>query len=236
MKWWHWLILELLILFGTTTWIYFFPDEVEVNLAKGVFGFALIYFIETLRNATNDKKKTGEEKDKMFKTELDWVSAYKKLKEDNEDLKQSLDWANERESEDCKRIATLEEENKKLKKRCSHDCPSCVAFGKHCPHKVNGDPYFYDCYLTVKDLEKENKELKDDNKVMADNYSKMEQKFYDNLTKTEELTERLENATEIIELMKDLFFACWQEKGLKAIKFEQRVNDFLKEGENDRFE
>ena len=44
----------------------------------------------------------------------------------------------------------------------------------------------------------------------------------------EELTERLENATEIIELMKDLFFACWQEKGINAIKFEQRVNDFLK--------
>ena len=44
----------------------------------------------------------------------------------------------------------------------------------------------------------------------------------------EELTERLDNATEIIELMKDLFFDCWQEKGLKAIKFEQRVNDYLK--------
>lgn len=44
----------------------------------------------------------------------------------------------------------------------------------------------------------------------------------------EELTERLDNATEIIETMKDLFFGCWQEKGLKAIKFEQRVNDFLK--------
>jgi hypothetical protein len=36
-------------------------------------------------------------------------------------------------------------------------------------------------------LEKENAELKDDNKVMADNYSKMEQKFYDNLTKAKEL-------------------------------------------------
>lgn len=44
----------------------------------------------------------------------------------------------------------------------------------------------------------------------------------------EEMAERLDNATEIIELMKDLFFDCWQEKGLKAIKFEQRVNDFLK--------
>ena len=42
----------------------------------------------------------------------------------------------------------------------SKDCPNCPAFGKHCPHKVNGDPYFYDCYLTVADLEKENAELK----------------------------------------------------------------------------
>lgn len=87
--------------------------------------------------------------------------------------------------------AALEEENKKLKKRFSHDCPSCVAFGKHCPHKVNGDPYFYDCYLTVKDLEKENKELKDDNKVMADNYSKMESKFYDNLSEAKEIIRQL---------------------------------------------
>ena len=37
------------------------------------------------------------------------------------------------------------------------------------------------------ELIKENAELKDDNKVMADNYSKMEQKFYDNLTKAKEL-------------------------------------------------
>lgn len=33
--------------------------------------------------------------------------------------------------------------------------------------------------------------LKDDNKVMADNYSKMEQKFYDNLTKAKELLREL---------------------------------------------
>ena len=39
----------------------------------------------------------------------------------------------------------------------------------------------------VTELEQENAELKDDNKVMADNYSKMEQKFYSNLTKAKEL-------------------------------------------------
>lgn len=43
----------------------------------------------------------------------------------------------------------------------------------------------------VFDLQKENAELKDDNKVMADNYSKMEQKFYDNLTKAKEIIKRL---------------------------------------------
>lgn len=38
--------------------------------------------------------------------------------------------------------------------------------------------------------EKQIAELKDDNKVMADNYSKMEQKFFDNLTKAKELLKR----------------------------------------------
>ena len=39
------------------------------------------------------------------------------LEETNADLKQSLDWANERESEDVKRIADLEKENAELKKQ-----------------------------------------------------------------------------------------------------------------------
>lgn len=39
-------------------------------------------------------------------------------------------------------------------------CPNCPAFGLHCPHKVNGDPYHYDCRMTVYTLEKENAELK----------------------------------------------------------------------------
>ena len=90
----------------------------------------------------------------------------------------------------------------------SKDCPDCSAFGKHCPHEVNGDPYFYDCYLTVAELEKENAELKDDNKVMADNYSKMEQKFYNNLTKAKELlkefVQHYKAKTIYIENMQDL--------------------------------
>ena len=45
--------------------------------------------------------------------------------------------------------------------------------------------------VKITELEQENAELKDDNKVMADNYSKMEQKFYDNLTKAKEHIENL---------------------------------------------
>jgi hypothetical protein len=103
-----------------------------------------------------------------------------KLKEDNADLKQSLDWANERESEDCKRIAELEEQISVLL--------SC----KNCPENKGG-------YICKKEYENKClsqkiqyiKELKDDNKVMADNYSRMEQKFYDNLSKAKGLLREL---------------------------------------------
>ena len=53
------------------------------------------------------------------------------------------------------------------------------------------DPILQQCFEIIcknlTELEKENAELKDDNKVMADNYSKMEQKFYNNLTKAKEI-------------------------------------------------
>lgn len=60
-------------------------------------------------------------------------------------------------------INTLQKKNAELSEKLNrhkHDCPNCSAFGKHCPHRVNGDPYTYDCYLTVADLEKENAELR----------------------------------------------------------------------------
>jgi hypothetical protein len=46
MKWWYWLILELLIIFGTIASIYFFPGEIEEDFAKGMLGFVLFYCIE----------------------------------------------------------------------------------------------------------------------------------------------------------------------------------------------
>ena len=77
-------------------------------------------------------------------------------------------------------------ENEELKAK--HGCPNCAAFGHHCPHKVNGDPYFYDCYLTVEELEKENAILKkalnlyvdwaDECGVAWDNFPDMEEKWY----------------------------------------------------------
>ena len=101
-------------------------------------------------------------------------------KEDNADLKQSLDWANERESEDCKCIEELEQKISVLL--------SC----KNCPENKGG-------YICKKEYENKClaqkmqyiKELKEDNKVMADNFSKMEQEFYDNLFKAKKLLREL---------------------------------------------
>lgn len=55
MKWWHWLILELLIIFGVMAWIYFFPSEIEEDFAKGLIGFVLFYAIENCKD-TNRRK------------------------------------------------------------------------------------------------------------------------------------------------------------------------------------
>ena len=50
MKWWYWLILELLIMFGLIAWIYFFPSEIEDDFAKGMIGFVLFYAIENCKD------------------------------------------------------------------------------------------------------------------------------------------------------------------------------------------
>ena len=69
-------------------------------------------------------------------------------------------------------------------------------------------------------LLKDKGELIDDNKVMADNYSKMEQKFYDNLTKAKEI---------IKEFMK---YEINEYDGSLEIHFEElkkQAGDFIKE-------
>ena len=50
MKWWYWVILELLIIFGVMAWIYFFPSDFEYAFAKGMVGFVLIYTIEDCKD------------------------------------------------------------------------------------------------------------------------------------------------------------------------------------------
>lgn len=55
MKWWYWLILELLIIFGVIAWIYFFPSEIEGDFAKGMIGFVLIYAIENCKDINRRK-------------------------------------------------------------------------------------------------------------------------------------------------------------------------------------
>jgi hypothetical protein len=57
MKWWHWLILELLVMFGVMTWIFFFPCELwEEDFAKGLAGFGLICAIEKTREIINRRR------------------------------------------------------------------------------------------------------------------------------------------------------------------------------------
>ena len=58
MKWWHWLILELLIIFGVIAWVYFFTSEdIYDDFAKGMIGFVLIYAIEKCRDCMEKKEK-----------------------------------------------------------------------------------------------------------------------------------------------------------------------------------
>ena len=60
-------------------------------------------------------------------------------------------------------------------------------------YKKNGAVFIL-AGITVEEVEN----LKDDNKVMADNYSKMEQKFYDNLTKANKLIDELSSSLSVV--------------------------------------
>ena len=60
-------------------------------------------------------------------------------------------------------------------------------------YKKNG-AVFIPTLITVEEIEK----LKDDNKVMADNYSKMEQKFYNNFTKATKLIDELSSSLSVV--------------------------------------
>ena len=63
MKWWYWLILELLIIFGVIAWIYFFPSDFDEDFSKGLIGFWLFYAIEKYRDI--NRRKTVDYKEGM---------------------------------------------------------------------------------------------------------------------------------------------------------------------------
>lgn len=56
MKWQYWLILELLAIFETMAWIYFFPGDFEQDFGKAVIGFVIIISIEYYKKIKGDKE------------------------------------------------------------------------------------------------------------------------------------------------------------------------------------
>ncbi len=94
------------------------------------------------------------------------------------------------EKEKCELLGIIQGKDKVLKEL--EEKISVLLSCKNCPENKGG-------YICEKEYENKClsqkiqyiKELKDDNKVMADNFSKMEQKFYDNLSKTKELLREL---------------------------------------------
>lgn len=85
MKWWYWLILELMIMFGVIAWIYFFPSELwEEDCCRALLAYVIIFCIEKIRkyfreegmaykradfklDETNDIDKRIKEAAKMFR-------------------------------------------------------------------------------------------------------------------------------------------------------------------------
>ena len=97
-----------------------------------------------------------------------------------------------------------------------------------CCYNLPKDGHSYCTYedgecVKISILEKENAELKDDNKVMADNFSKMEQKFYDNLVKAKEIIENIIRVT-------------WGEGWNYSLDWKVKAEQFLKENEKHHYE
>ena len=50
MKWWYWLVLELLAIFGVMAWTYLTPSELlEEDCCKALLGYVVIFSIEKIR-------------------------------------------------------------------------------------------------------------------------------------------------------------------------------------------
>ena len=58
MKWWFWLVLELLIIFGVMAWIFLVPCElIEEDLSKALLAYVLVFCIEKTRQYFKEKQK-----------------------------------------------------------------------------------------------------------------------------------------------------------------------------------
>ena len=55
-KWWHFIILKLMVIFGVMAWIYFFPDEIELDFARGLVGFGILWAITEIEKNNKEKK------------------------------------------------------------------------------------------------------------------------------------------------------------------------------------
>lgn len=152
------------------------------------------------------------------------------LKKENAELERKLEQT-EKDLTDYQfnypKILDLEKENAELKEKLNrhkHGCPSCTAFGKHCPHKVKGDPYFYDCYLTVIELEQENATLKKQLEALSGDIP------WNKLKDVSEVTKELTEAREIIEEYVSLDYVQLSPSD-KVIDLRDRAEQFISEVE-----
>jgi hypothetical protein len=102
MKWWYWLILELLIAFGVIAWVYFCPSEIEGDFVRGMIGFILIYAIENCKDI-NKRRLNRMEK----------IKGYNIVKEKTNELLVSIEIGNDEviEKDGYKVIPFYEEGN-----------------------------------------------------------------------------------------------------------------------------
>ena len=56
-RWWHFIILKLMVVFGTMSWVYFFPDEIEFDFARGLVCFGILWAITEIEKKKDTEKK-----------------------------------------------------------------------------------------------------------------------------------------------------------------------------------
>lgn len=113
--------------------------------------------------------------------------------------------------------------------KTKHNCSNCSAFGKHCPHKVNGDPYYYDCGMTVEELEKENAELRENYRKRGDTITSLERQLRLNIH-----SDKLAKATELItglnKGLDKLYLSGLSEEQITFVEqLQDKIEQFLKE-------